>query len=127
MRNTALMSKASKRSKIKRAVTIFGSCMSASILATQMVMGEDIFDRFATLANTVYMRILAISTIVAVCVCAVALLIRMFSHNQKSVDDATAWIKRIAISYVILNTLGLIVAFFAPLVANGSYSYTPTS
>ena len=53
---------------------------------------------------------------------AVALVIRMVSRNQKAVDEATAWLKRIVITWIILNSLGLIVAYLQPLIAGGAYT-----
>ena len=53
---------------------------------------------------------------------AVALLVRMISRNQRAVDEATSWLKRIVVTWVILNTLGFIVAYLQPLVQGGNYS-----
>lgn len=51
----------------------------------------------------------------------VALIVRMVSRNQKVVDEASAWLKRIIITWIILNTLGFIVAYVEPLVIGGKY------
>ena len=68
-----------------------------------------------------YGKIVAVSTIVAVTMAAVALIIRMMSRNQKAVDEATAWLKRIVITWIILNSLGFIVAYLQPLITGGNY------
>ena len=68
-----------------------------------------------------YGKIVAISTIVAVTMAAVALVVRMISRNQKAVDEATAWLKRIVITWIILNSLGFIVAYLQPLITGGNY------
>lgn len=73
----------------------------------------DIFDKFKTIAKDVYLGLLGISTIIAVTGVALALIIRMMSRNQRAVDEATAWIKRILISWIILNCLGLIVTYLS--------------
>ena len=65
---------------------------------------------------------MAISTIVAVTVAAIALLVRMISRNQRSVDEATSWLKRIVITWIILNSLGFIVAYLQPLISGGNYN-----
>ena len=70
----------------------------------------------------VYGQIVGISTIVAVTVAAVALVIRMVSRNQRAVDEATAWLKRIVITWLILNSLGFVVAYLQPLIAGGNYT-----
>lgn len=74
------------------------------------------------LCQDIYGQIVAISTIVAVTVGAIALIIRMVSRNQRAVDEATQWLKRIVITWIILNSLGFIVAYLQPLIAGGNYS-----
>ena len=50
------------------------------------------------------------------------LLVRMISRNQRAVDEATTWLKRIVITWVILNTLGFIIAYLQPWFAGGQYT-----
>ena len=83
---------------------------------------DDIWTKFQTTMQDIYGKILGISTIVAVTVAAVALVVRMVSRNQRAVDEATTWLKRIVITWVILNTLGFIVAYIQPLVQGGQYT-----
>ena len=82
---------------------------------------ETIWDRFSTIMRDFYGKIVAISTIVAVTMASVALIVRMVSRNQKAVDEATAWLKRIVITWIILNSLGFIVAYLQPLITGGNY------
>ena len=82
---------------------------------------ETIWDRFSTIMRDFYGKIVAISTIVAVTMAAIALIVRMISRNQKAVDEATAWLKRIVITWIILNSLGFIVAYLQPLITGGNY------
>ena len=65
---------------------------------------------------------MGISTIVAVTVAAIALLVRMISRNQRAVDEATSWLKRIVITWIVLNSLGFIVAYLQPLISGGNYN-----
>lgn len=83
---------------------------------------ETIWDRFSTIMRDFYGKIVAISTIVAVTMAAVALIVRMVSRNQKAVDEATAWLKRIVITWIILNSLGFIVAYLQPLITGGNFA-----
>ena len=53
---------------------------------------------------------------------AIALLVRMVSRNQRAVDEATSWLKRVVVTWIILNTLGFIVAYLQPLIAGGQYT-----
>ena len=82
----------------------------------------DIWSRFSTIMKDVYSEIVAISTIVAVTVSAVALVVRMVSRNQRAVDEATSWLKRIVITWIILNSLGFVVSYLQPLIEGGSYT-----
>lgn len=95
---------------------------SSLILALQPVMAESIFDRFSTIMKDVYGELVGISTIVGVTAAAVALLVRMISRNQRAVDEATSWLKRIIVTWVVLNTLGFAVAYLQPLIAGGNYT-----
>lgn len=84
--------------------------------------GENIWSRFSTIMQDVYGELVAISTIVAVTVASIALIIRMVSRNQRAVDEATGWLKRIVITWIILNSLGFIVAYLQPLISGGQYT-----
>ena len=84
--------------------------------------GGTIWDRFSTIMQDIYGQLVAISTIVAVTVAAIALIVRMVSRNQRAVDEATSWLKRIVITWIVLNTLGFIVAYLQPLIAGGQYT-----
>ncbi len=95
---------------------------SAMILSVQPVMAETIWDRFSTIMRDIYGQLVGISTIVAVTVAAIALLVRMVSRNQRAVDEATSWLKRVVVTWIILNTLGFIVAYLQPLIAGGQYT-----
>ena len=95
---------------------------AALIVSISPVLADTIWDRFSTIMRDVYGQIVGISTIVAVTVAAIALVVRMVSRNQRAVDEATAWLKRIVITWLILNMLGFIVAYLQPLIAGGSYT-----
>ena len=97
---------------------------SVAMLSLQPVMADTIWDRFSTILQDIYGQVVAISTFVAVTVGAIALLIRMISRNQRAVEEATQWLKRIVVTWIILNSLGFVVAYLQPLIAGGSYSPT---
>ena len=86
--------------------------------------GDTIWTRFSTIFNDVYVELVGISTIVAVTAAAVALLVRMISRNERAVSEATSWLKRIVVTWIVLNTLGFVVAYLQPLIQGGQY--TPT-
>ena len=102
---------------------------SAAMLTLQPVLATGtgtgtgtIWNRFSTILKDVYGQVVAISTIVAGTVAAIALLIRMISRNQRAVDEATNWLKRIVVTWIILNSLGFVVAYLQPLIQGGNYS-----
>lgn len=96
--------------------------VSALILSLQPVLADDIWSRFSTIMKDVYGELVGISTIVAVTAAAVALLIRMISRNQRAVDEATSWLKRIIVTWLVLNTLGFAVAYLQPPIQGGMYN-----
>lgn len=109
----------------ERAVTGYWSlvaCAGALVLSLQPVLADDIWTRISSIVKDIYGQLVGISTIVAVTAAAVALLVRMISRNQRAVDEATSWLKRIIVTWVILNTLGFAVAYLQPLVQGGMYN-----
>ena len=96
--------------------------VSALILSLQPGLADDIWSRFSTIMKDVYGELVGITTIVAVTAAAVAMLIRMISRNQRAVDEATSWLKRIIVTWLVLNTLGFAVAYLQPLIQGGMYN-----
>ena len=108
--------------KVKTAYWSLVGIVSALLVSTQVVFAADMWDRFSAIMKDIYGELVAISTIVAVTVAAIALLVRMISRNQRAVDEATSWLKRIVITWIILNSLGFIVAYLQPLISGGNYN-----
>ena len=110
--------------KIKTAYWSLVGTATAMMLSVQPMLAanDTIWTRFSTIMKDIYGQLVGISTIVAVTMAAVALLVRMISRNQRAVDEATSWLKRIVVTWVILNTLCFIVAYLQPLVQGGNYS-----
>ena len=84
--------------------------------------GTDMWTKATEIMKDVYSQVVAISTIAAVVTAAVALLLMNFSKNGKTVDESRAWLKRIIISWAILNGLGFIMAYVPPFFAGGTYT-----
>ena len=109
--------------KVKTAYWSIVSIASAMLVSVQPVMAADtIWDRFSKIMQDFYGELVAISTIVAVTMAAVALLVRMISRNQRAVDEATSWLKRIVVTWIVINSLGFVVAYLQPLISGGNYS-----
>lgn len=98
------------------------SMASALLISLQPVMADTIWNRFSTIMKDVYGQLVGISTIVAVTAAAIALIVRMISRNQRAVDEATSWLKRIVVTWIVLNSLGFVVAYLQPLIAGGNYT-----
>ena len=111
-----------KSDKLKTVYWSMVGMLSAALVSLQPVMAETIWDRFSTIMKSVYTQIVTISTIVAVTVAAIALVVRMVSRNQRAVDEATSWLKRIIITWIVLNSLGFIVTYLQPLIQGGNYT-----
>ncbi len=111
-----------KNGKLQTVYWSLVSMVSAALISVQPVMADTIWDRFSTIMKDVYGEIVAISTIVAVTVAAIALVVRMVSRNQRAVDEATSWLKRIVITWLVLNSLGFVVAYLQPLISGGNYT-----
>ena len=84
--------------------------------------GTDMWTKATEIMKDVYSQVVAISTIAAVVTAAVALLLMNFSKNGKTVDESRAWLKRIIVSWAILNGLGFIMAYVSPFFAGGTYT-----
>ncbi len=98
------------------------SMLSVMMVTVQPVMADTIWDRFSTIMKDVYGKLVGISTIVAVTAASIALIVRMISRNQRAVDEATSWLKRIVVTWIVLNSLGFIVAYLQPLISGGNYT-----
>lgn len=118
-----LNQKAQKSKGMVIAYWVMVAAAIALVVCIRPVMAaeETVWDRFSVIMKDFYGKLIGISTIVAVTMAAIALIIRMVSKNQKTVDEATAWIKRIIITWVLINSIGLIVAYIQPLIAGGNY------
>ena len=92
------------------------------ILQTDQVFATDMWTKAETIMKDVYGKILGISTIAAIVTASIALLLMNFSKSGKTVDESRAWLKRIAISWVILNGLGFILAYVTPFFADGKWN-----
>lgn len=91
-------------------------------LQTNQVLASDMWSKAETIMKDVYGKILGISTIAAIVTASVALLLMNFSKSGRTVDESRAWLKRIAVSWVILNGLGFILAYITPFFSDGKWN-----
>lgn len=84
--------------------------------------GVTVWTKAREIMQDVYTQIVSISTVAAVVCAAVALLLMNFSKNGRTVDDSRAWLKRIAITWAVLNGLGFIMAYVTPFFSGGIWT-----
>lgn len=94
------------------------ACFTLSVSAA----GTTIWQKAEEIMKDVYNQILAISTIAAVVTAAIALLMLNFSKSDKTVTESRAWLRRIIITWAILNGLGFIMAYITPFFADGRWN-----
>jgi len=98
-------------------------CLAVPCFATGTgVGGDDLFSRAEGMLNSVYSQILGISTVVAVVCASIALLMMFTSKNQKTIDEARSWLKRIVICWSVLNLLGFFVTYLSDFVEGGRWN-----
>ena len=105
---------------------LYAGFLSASLtpllIQPASAAGTTIWTKASEIMQDVYTQILSISTIAAVVTAAVALLMMNFSRSGRTVDESRAWLKRIVITWIILNGLGFIMAYITPFFAGGTYT-----
>ena len=95
---------------------------SAMMMLADGAMAATIWEKASEMMQDVYTQILGISTIAAVVTAAVALLLMNFSKSGRTVDESRVWLKRIIITWAVLNSLGFIMAYVAPFFAGGKWT-----
>ena len=98
-----------------------GTCMTA-VLAQPALAADTIWTKASAIMQDVYSQVLTISTIAAIVTAAVALLMMNFSRSGRTVDESRAWLKRIVITWAILNSLGFIMSYITPFFAGGQWT-----
>ena len=93
-----------------------------SMISTRAFAADTIWTKASAIMQDVYTQILGISTIAAVVTAAVALLLMNFSRSGRTVDESRAWLKRIIITWAILNSLGFIMAYVTPFFSGGTWT-----
>lgn len=92
------------------------------LLFTLPVSAADIWSKASTIMKDVYNKILGISTIAGIVTASIALLMMNFSKQGRTVDESRMWLKRIVISWAILNGLGFIMAYITPFFTDGKWN-----
>ncbi len=91
-------------------------------LCLQAAAADTIWSKASEIMQDVYTQILGISTIAAIVTAAVALLMMNFSRSGRTVDESRSWLKRIVITWIVLNGLGFIMAYVTPFFSGGQWT-----
>ena len=94
-------------------------CLSGRAFAAEAI---DIWDKAGEIMKDVYGQVVAISTIAAIVTASIALLLMNFSKSGRTVDESRAWLKRILITWAIINGLGFIMAYITPFFSGGNWT-----
>lgn len=115
-----------QRTHIEWGKYLFSGFLTVSMLAVSSTQvfaaGTTVWDKATEIMKDVYSQIVTISTIAAVVTAAVALLMMNFSKNGRTVDESRSWLKRIIITWAILNGLGFIMAYITPFFTGGRWN-----
>ena len=98
------------------------AAVSVSPLLFRPASATTIWEKASEVMSDVYTQILGISTIAAVVTAAVALLMINFGNTDRSTQEARSWLKRIIITWIILNSLGFIMAYVTPFFSGGQWT-----
>ena len=89
---------------------------------THAAANVNIWTKASEIMKDVYNQIVLISTVAAIVTASIALLLMNFSRSGRTVDESRAWLKRICITWAILNGLGFIMAYITPFFAGGQWT-----
>ena len=96
--------------------------VAGAVLILPTHAADNIWNKASEVMRDVYIQILGISTVAAIVTAAIALLLMNFSKSGRTVDESRAWLKRIIITWAVLNSLGFIMAYVAPFFAGGTWT-----
>ena len=102
--------------------TAFVLPTAAAIISPQAFAAGTIWDKASEIMKDVYTQVLGISTVAAIVTASIALLLMNFSKSGRTVDESRAWLKRIVITWAILNSLGFIMAYITPFFQGGTWT-----
>lgn len=108
----------------------WGRLLFTGFLCTTMLAGNStrafaaptVWEKATEIMKDVYNQVLLISTIAAIVTASIALLMMNFSKSGRTVDESRAWLKRIVITWAILNGLGFIMAYITPFFSGGQWN-----
>lgn len=125
MRKNIIAMQSSPKRTINYGKFLYTAFLAMSMIAmftSQAYAATDVWDKAKEIMKDVYNQIVLISTVAAIVTSSVALLLMNFSKSGKTVDESRAWLKRIIITWAIINGLGFIMAYITPFFADGKWN-----
>lgn len=116
------MTKILKKINVPKLLYFIFIFISVVTIITMPVSAATIWEKAKEIMQDVYNQVLLISTVAAVVTASIALLLMNFSKSGKTVDESRAWLKRIVIKWVILNSLGFIISYIEPFLSGGKWT-----
>lgn len=101
-------------------LTVF--TLTSMLFTLPVGAAANIWTKAAEIMKDVYNQIVLLSTVAAIVTASIALLMMNFSKSGRTVDESRAWLKRICITWAILNGLGFIMAYITPFFAGGQWT-----
>ena len=119
---SASRSRSGKRKYLLAAVLALCMAVLFCLPASAAPATPPIWDQAKIIMQDVYNKILGISTIAGIVAASIALLLMNFSKNDRTVGESRAWLKRIVVSWAILNGLGFIMSYITPFFVGGQWT-----
>jgi len=102
--------------------TAFAADKDSNLPGDVLEEGSDIWAWLKYALGDIYNKFLSVSTIAACVAASVCLILMNFSTDDRTVASSRAWLKRILISWIILNVLGYIVIYLTAITQGGVYT-----
>jgi hypothetical protein len=102
---------------------VVGLVMVYTSITTIFGAGDDMLDNVKTIMGDLYGALFAISTGLALLISLIALLFKMLAANPRTIETANMWLKRVIVTWVIINLLGFIFNFLSDLTEGGSAAW----
>ena len=108
--------------KLTYGISVFALMFMLFTQPAHAASNVNVWTKAADIMKDVYNQIVLISTVAAIVTASIALLMMNFSRSGRTVDESRAWLKRICITWAIINGLGFIMAYITPFFAGGQWT-----
>lgn len=121
--------KSSKTTKAALATLAVGALSVGTVVANPFMAIQTIqilMGKAAEIFKQLYIGLLAIVSVLAVVIIAWCFLVKMFSKNPRSVEEANQWMKRVAISWLCFMLINILIKVGLDIVdSTGANTATP--